>query len=87
MNILADQIQQLLQCNNHTNFDAISAVVQAVVPTIQNTQWTQGGAEVGPRGNGSDLFAKRLNAFLDIGMLKFSSDKGPMEAFKWIIHT
>lgn len=66
--------------------DAIVVVVQVVVPMIENAQGAQAEASGGPEGNGSDPFANKLEAFFDIGVLKFSRDKGPLVAIKWIVH-
>lgn len=67
--------------------DAIAVAVQAMVYVMQNAKVAQGGARNGPRGNGSDPLAKRLEVFANIGVLKFSEDEGPMASFKWIFYT
>lgn len=66
--------------------DAIAIAVQAVGLAIKGAQAGAGGT-LGPRGNGDNPFTKRLKAFPDIVVVKFSRDECPIAAIKWIIHT
>lgn len=41
-------------------------------------------AMVGQGGGGGNPFAKRLKAFSNVGVIKYTSNKGVLEMMKWL---
>lgn len=60
--------------------------MHVVLSAMKNAQAAQVGAVNGPSRNASDPFPKWQETFADIGLIKFSCNKGPMMTFKWIVY-
>lgn len=84
----------MIQANRQGTTAVIHAAIQVVVLLVQGAQAQQGAhggnvsndvpASNSGNGRGSDPFDKRLKAFSDAGVVKYTGNEGVLETIKWL---